>query len=323
MPPRIKLKVSSEEEQDHAPQVATSSKKGKRSRQILDDDGSNSDRPPPTKRRTSAATARPRSHKEPEEDADQEVDIEGSDSDSPSRQARPTNDSDDDAADTNSSRSSSPGPTPRKQPAPKPSQASRSKPNRIESDEEDEASSDDQARSRSAETIKPPRPPTRQPTLTTRDPTPTGTAIKPLRKPVAGSKNKEKEKDAAASVLSGIPAIPRRPKDALAAVKDTQDMDLLNKDVYNQLFNTSSSSKPITKNVQNEAKQKEINAKRQAAKAALFQARESTFDLQLPTDKVLAFESRLRKLHRWYAPSALGFTYHEELRLRQRQARPQ
>lgn len=95
-------------------------------------------------------------------------------------------------------------------------------------------------------------------------------------------------------------------------------MDLMNKDVYNQLFN-SSAAKPVAK-TQNEAKQKEINAKRAAAKAALLEARTSSFDLQLPTDKVLAFENRLRKLHRWYAPSALGFTYHEELRLqRQRQ----
>ncbi|KDN51219.1 hypothetical protein RSAG8_00848, partial [Rhizoctonia solani AG-8 WAC10335] len=95
-------------------------------------------------------------------------------------------------------------------------------------------------------------------------------------------------------------------------------MDLLNKDVYNQLFNTSASSKQVTKHVQNEAKQKEIDGKRAAARAALLEARNSSFDLQLPTDKVLAFENRLRKLHRWYAPSALGFTSHEELRLRQR-----
>ncbi|KAG9127892.1 hypothetical protein FRC07_007967 [Ceratobasidium sp. 392] len=129
-----------------------------------------------------------------------------------------------------------------------------------------------------APTPKPPRAPIRQDSTTT----------KPIRKPVASGGSKSKEKEPA---LSAIPAIPRRPKDALAAVKDTQDMDLLNKDVYNQLFNTSSSSKPIAKNAQTEAKQKEINAKRQAAKSALLEARDSTFDLQLPTDKVLAFEA--------------------------------
>ncbi|KAG9083446.1 hypothetical protein FS749_006021 [Ceratobasidium sp. UAMH 11750] len=205
-------------------------------------------------------------------------------------------------ADTSSSCLSSPDPSPaRKQPAPKPERASRSKPNRIESDEEDP-----RAPSPTPTPVpKPPRAPIRQ------------DSTRPVRKPVgSGSRVKEKEKEAT-PVLSSIPAIPRRPKDA-SAVKDTQDMDLLNKDVYNQLFNASSSSKPITKNAQTEAKQKEINAKRQAARSALLKARESTFDLQLPTDKVLAFESRLRKLHRWYAPSALGFTYHEELRLRQR-----
>lgn len=62
--------------------------------------------------------------------------------------------------------------------------------------------------------------------------------------------------------------------------------------------------------MQNEARQKEIEAKRAAAKAALVEARvggvnvwdvmfmdlqASSFDLQLPTDKVLAFEASLWK----------------------------
>ncbi|KAG8744576.1 hypothetical protein FRC10_009912 [Ceratobasidium sp. 414] len=274
MPLKSRLNVDSDDEQEYA-QVAASSKMGKRSRQIVDD-GSDSDHAPPAKRRTPSATKiKSHANLEPEQ-PDEEVDIEASDSDAPAppRQGPdPRNDDDDDVVDTSSSRLSSPDPSPaRKQPAPKPERASRSKPSRIESDDEDPKPPSP------TPALKPPRAPIRQDSV-----------AKPLRKPVgAGSRAKEREKEAAPGT---VPAIPRRPKDALAAVKDTQDMDLLNKDVYNQLFNTSSSSKPIAKNAQTEAKQKEINAKRQAAKSALLNARESTFDLQLPTDKVLAFEA--------------------------------
>ncbi|KAF8607518.1 hypothetical protein BDV93DRAFT_603328 [Ceratobasidium sp. AG-I] len=254
---------------------------------------------------------------------------------------QPENDEDqNDLASTESSGSSSPGvPAPsRKQSTRRAERPPRTKANRIESEDEDDYAKEKQTsdgeygsqpQSRQADT--PPRsakpvPSMRAPTRQSSGPSSTPTATKPLRKPV-GSKNKDKEAEkTSGSALSSIPAIPRRPRDVSAVVKDTQDMDLLNKDVYNQLFNASSTSKPVAKNVQNEAKQKEIDAKRAAAKAALLQARSTSFDLQLPTDKVLAFESRLRKIHRWYAPSALGFTYHEELRnasQRQRQRQQQ
>ncbi|KAG8678281.1 hypothetical protein FRC09_019965 [Ceratobasidium sp. 395] len=276
--------MNSDDEQEYTSQVATTSKKGKRSRQIVDDDGSESDHAPPAKRRTPGATKiKPHTepaHSEPDDSGDEEVDIEGIDSDTPASRQNPRND-DDDAADTSSSRSASPdpGPTRKQQSLSKPERtSSKSKLNLIESDDEDSKSA---SPAPTPVAPKPPRPPIRQDSATT--------TTKPLRKPVAaGSRAKEREKESVLA-LSNIPAIPRRPKDA--AVKDTQDMDLLNKDVYNQLFNTSSLSKPIAKNAQTEAKQKEINAKRQAAKSALLEARDSTFDLQLPTDKVLAFEA--------------------------------
>ncbi|QRV72988.1 hypothetical protein RhiJN_01002 [Ceratobasidium sp. AG-Ba] len=285
MPSRSKPRASSDDdEEEYTSQVATSAKKGKRSRQVVNDD-SESDHAPPAKRRTPATKSKPRARRATSEPSGEEdVDVEGTDSDTlvaPSTRQRSTSSArrddheDDDVADTDSSHLSSPDPSPaRKQTATKPERSSKSKLNRIDSDEEGSKSASP------APPQKPPRPPVRQ-----------DSTSKPLRKPVAaGSRSKEKEKDATPS-LSTIPSIPRRPKDALATIKDTQDMDLLNKDVYNQLFNTSATSKPIAKSAHTEAKQKEINAKRQAAKSALLKARESTFDLQLPTDKVLAFEA--------------------------------
>lgn len=330
MPSKLKLKVrdSSDEEED-VPRVANSAKKGKRSRQIVDG-SSDSEPAPPSKRRTpSVGQSKPRKQRPSKkssveftdsenEDQEANVDVEGTDSDAAPRSKAVE---DDDAADTDSSHSASTvgRPAPRRQHSQRPEKASKSRSNRIQSDEDGddyERQSDDDQPTRSSPPARPKpappiaRPPTRQPTASSSStPTP-----KPLRKPITKAKDDKPG-------LGNIPAIPRRPKDASAVVKDTQDMDLLNKDVYNQLFNTSSTPKPA-KHTQNEAKQKEINAKRAAAKAALLEARTSSFDLQLPTDKVLAFENRLKKLHRWYAPSALGFTYHEEVRLqRQRQQR--
>ncbi|CAE6465659.1 unnamed protein product [Rhizoctonia solani] len=310
---RVKLKTQniSDEEED-VPRVATSAKKGKRTRQIVEDGSSSSDHAPPSKRRSSsAAPPRTKASKkssvdftDSESDANEEVevDVEGS-SDAPP---------DDDAADTASSHSSSPAKLRTRRRA-----SSKAKSTRVQSDDEQGHTSENE------DTPLPPRQakalpsiPRRQPTQSSSSSTPTAT--KPLRKPVTSKQSKDKDTEKSTAAKSNIPSIPRRPKDVSAVVKDTQDMDLLNKDVYNQLFNASASSKPVAKHVQNEAKQKEIDAKRAAAKAALLEARTSSFDLQLPTDKVLAFENRLRKLHRWYAPSALGFTYHEELRLRQR-----
>ncbi|CAE6395223.1 unnamed protein product [Rhizoctonia solani] len=319
---KVKDQNESDEEED-VPRVATSAKKGKRSRRIAEDGSSSSDHGPPNKRRSSSA-APPKSHKskaskkssvnytDSESDANEEVDVdvEGSGSEA----LLP----DDDAADTASSHSSSPA---KSRPTRRQALSSRSKPSRVQSDDEREQASENEeaAPTRQLKILTIPR---RQPTVSSSSSTPTAT--KPLRKPVTYKQPKDKDAERPSNTtISSIPSIPRRPKDASAVVKDTQDMDLLNKDVYNQLFNTSAGSKPVTKHVQNEAKQKEIDTKRAAAKAALLDARTSTFDLQLPTDKVLAFENRLRKLHRWYAPSALGFTYHEELRLqRQRQQRP-
>ncbi|KAH7343560.1 hypothetical protein B0J17DRAFT_642876 [Rhizoctonia solani] len=298
-----KPQITSDEEED-TPRVAPSAKKGKRSRQIVEDGSSSSDQAPPSKRRSSSA-APPKSKTskkasvdftDSDSDANEEgnVDVEGN-SDAPPL--------DDDAADTASSHSSSPAKlrTSRRQAhLPRPKQTSENE--------------DTPPPPRPAKTI--PSIPRRQPTQSSSSSTPT--AAKPLRKPVTSKQSKDKDAERQSAATSNIPSIPRRPKDVSAVVKNTQDVDLLNKDVYNQLFNTSASSKPVAKHVQNEAKQREIDAKRAAAKAALLEARASSFDLQLPTDKVLAFENRLRKLHRWYAPSALGFTYHEELRLRQR-----
>ncbi|KAG8733636.1 hypothetical protein FRC11_004453 [Ceratobasidium sp. 423] len=312
---RVKLKAqnASDEEED-VPHVATSAKKGKRTRQTVEDGNSGSDHAPPSKRRSSSV-APPKSKAskkssvdftDSESDANEEaeVDVEGS-SDAPLP--------DDDEADTASSHSSSPAKLRTRRQT-----SSKAKSARVQSDDEGEHTSENE------DSVPPPRQakalpsiPRRQPTQSSSSSTPTAT--KPLRKPVTSKQSKDKDAERSSTTAkSNIPSIPRRPKDASGVVKDTQDMDLLNKDVYNQLFNTSASSKPVAKHVQNEAKQKEIDAKRAAAKAALLEARTSSFDLQLPTDKVLAFENRLRKLHRWYAPSALGFTYHEELRLRQR-----
>ncbi|KAL5636714.1 hypothetical protein ACGC1H_000621 [Rhizoctonia solani] len=308
---KVKTQNASDEEED-APRAAASTKKGKRSRQIVEDGSSSSDQAPPSKRRSSSA-APPKSKAskksvdftDSESDANKEaeVDVEGSD-------APPD---DDDAADTASSHSSSPV----KPRASRRQALSKAKSNRVQSDDDGGPTSENE------DTAPPPRQvkvlpaiPRRQ---TTQSSSSSPTVTKPLRKPVTSRQSKDKDIErSSGGAKSNIPSIPRRPKDASAVVKDTQDMDLLNKDVYNQLFNTSTSSKPATKHVQNEAKQKEIDAKRAAAKAVLLEARTSSFDLQLPTDKVLAFENRLRKLHRWYAPSALGFTYHEELRLCQR-----
>ncbi|GAB1519872.1 hypothetical protein RhiTH_002943 [Rhizoctonia solani] len=315
----VKVQNESDEEED-IQRVAPSAKKSKRTRHIVDDGSSSSDHGPPSKRRSSSAVP-PKSHKsktskksgtnytDSDSDANEEadVDVEGSGS-----EALPP---EDDAADSASSHSSSPAKsrTTRRQ-----ALASRPKSNRVQSDEESGQASENEEIAPLPRQAKIPTIPRRQQTASSSS---TPTATKPLRKPVTSQQPKDKDSERLSSAtISGIPSIPRRPKDASAVVKDTQDMDLLNKDVYNQLFNTPASSKPVAKHVQNEAKQKEIDAKRAAAKAALLEARASTFDLQLPTDKVLAFENRLRKLHRWYAPSALGFTYHEELRLqRQRQ----
>ncbi|CAE6470283.1 unnamed protein product [Rhizoctonia solani] len=311
---KIKAQITSDEEED-TPRVAASAKKGKRSRQIVEDGSSSSDHEPPSKRRSSsAAPPKSKASKKPsvdftdsDSDANEEADVDvEANSDAP-----PV---DDDAADTASSHSSSPA-------KPRASRrqlvSAKAKANRVQSDDDEEGTSENE------DTPPPPRPaktvitiPRRQPTQSSSSSTPTAT--KPLRKPVTSKQSKDKDTERQSAAASNIPSIPRRPKDVSAVVKNTQDVDLLNKDVYNQLFNTSASSKPVAKHVQNEAKQKEIDAKRAAAKAALLEARASSFDLQLPTDKVLAFENRLRKLHRWYAPSALGFTYHEELRLRQR-----
>ncbi|CAE7058982.1 unnamed protein product [Rhizoctonia solani] len=316
------------DEEEEIPRVAASAKKGKRPRQIVEDASSSSDHAPPSKRRSSsAAPLKSKASKkssidftDSDSDANEEadVDVEGN-SDAPPP--------DDDATDTASSRSSSPA----KPRASRRQALSKTKSSRVQSDDDGGRTSENE------DTVPPPRQGKGLPTIPRRQPTQssssTPTVTKPLRKPVTAKQSKDK---ASGTATSNIPSIPRRPKDASAVVKDTQDMDLLNKDVYNQLFNvcvslysllpqicpshiqTPASSKPATKHVQNEAKQKEIEAKRAAAKAALLEARTSSFDLQLPTDKVLAFENRLRKLHRWYAPSALGFTYHEELHLRQR-----
>ncbi|CAE6466552.1 unnamed protein product [Rhizoctonia solani] len=309
---KVKTQNTSDEEED-APRVAASAKKGKRSRQIVEDGSSSSDQAPPSKRRSSSAV--PPKSKAPKKssvdftdsdsDAKEETDVDVEGSDAPP--------DDDDAADTASSRSSSPA----KPRASRRQTLSKAKSNRVQSDEDGGPTSENE------DTVPPPRRVKVLPAIPRRQATQSSssspTVTKPLRKPVTSKQSKDKDIErSSGAARSNIPSIPRRPKDASTVVKDTQDMDLLNKDVYNQLFNTSTSSKPATKHVQNEAKQKEIDAKRAAAKAALLEARASSFDLQLPTDKVLAFENRLRKLHRWYAPSALGFTYHEELRLYQR-----
>ncbi|CAE6403654.1 unnamed protein product [Rhizoctonia solani] len=314
---KVKAQNTSDEEED-APRVAASAKKGKRSRQIVEDGSSSSDHAPPSKRRSSsAAPSRSKASKkssvdftDSESDANEEadVDVDGN-SDAPPP--------DEDAADTASSRSSSPAKT---RTSRRQASSSKAKSNRVQSDDEED---DERPTSENEDTVPPPRQVKALPAIPRRQPTQSSssspTVTKPLRKPVTAKQSKDKDGERpSGTAKSNIPSIPRRPKDASAVVKDTQDMDLLNKDVYNQLFNTSGGSKPVTKHVQNEAKQKEIDAKRAAAKAALLEARASSFDLQLPTDKVLAFENRLRKLHRWYAPSALGFTYHEELRLFQR-----
>ncbi|CAE6420446.1 unnamed protein product [Rhizoctonia solani] len=300
---RAKTRTPNESDEEDVSRVATGAKKGKRARQIAEDGSSGSDHGPPYKRRSSSAVP-PKSHKskaskkssanytDSESEENEEVDVEGEGSGSEALAP------DDDAADTASSHSSSPA-KPRQ--TRRQTSSSRSRANRVQSDDEEEQASENE------EVVPPPRQvkaltiPRRQPTTSSSSSTPTAT--KPLRKPVTSKQSKDKGSERPPNTaISSIPSIPRRPKDASVVVKDTQDMDLLNKDVYNQLFNASASSKPATKHVQNEAKQKDIDAKRAAAKAALLEARTSTFDLQLPTDKVLAFENRLHKLHRWYPP---------------------
>lgn len=191
-----------------------------------------------------------------------EVDVEGYDSGDAraSGATRPKSASDrphendydqDDLADTESSRSPSPGvPAPlRKQSTRRAERPPRTKANRIESDDEDGYSGEKQAsegeygtQSQSRQADTPPRsakpaPSMRAPTRQATGSSSTPTATKPLRKPV-GSRPKDKEAEkTSSSALSSIPAIPRRPRDVSAVVKETQDMDLLNKDVYNQLFN--------------------------------------------------------------------------------------
>lgn len=220
----------------------------------------------PRKQKSSRTYSPDPAESEPGEQAahreDNEVDVEAYDSEdarapAPKRQKaasdhQPENDDDQgDLANTESSPSSSPGvpALSRKQSARRPERPSRTKANRIvESEDEDDHAEEKQAsegeygtQSQSRQIDSPPRsakpvPSMRAPTRQSTGSSSTPTAPKPLRKPV-GSRTKDKEVEKTpGSALSSIPAIPRRPRDVSAVVKETQDMDLLNKDVYDQLF---------------------------------------------------------------------------------------